>query len=66
MNEVDQAAALVMERARAYARAAIRPATLAAEFGVSKDEIVEAIAKALLPFVDRAFRGGRRGKEGDR
>jgi hypothetical protein len=47
-----------MQRARDFARAAIRPSTLAAEFStseraVTKDEVVEAIAKALLPFVEK-------------
>lgn len=39
------------ELARAYAQAAIRPATMAAEFHVSKEEIVDALASALLPFI---------------
>jgi hypothetical protein len=42
-----------MERARAWARSAMRPATLAAEFGVDKETVVEAIAKALLPFIQK-------------
>jgi hypothetical protein len=50
----DPARALeVMERARAWARAALRPATLAAEFQVPIDEIVDAIATALLPYVEK-------------
>lgn len=41
-----------LQRARALAVAALRPATLAAELCTSKEEIVEAIARALLPFIE--------------
>jgi len=46
-----------MKRARDFARSGIRPSTLAAEFStptrhVTKDAVVEAIAKALLPFIE--------------
>ncbi len=44
----------LLERARGVARAALRPATLAAEFGVPTERVVDAIAHALLPFVEAA------------
>jgi hypothetical protein len=40
------------DKARALAKAAFRPASLAAEFGVPVEQIIDALAKALLPFAD--------------
>jgi hypothetical protein len=44
----------LLERARGIARSALRPATLAAEFGVTTERIVDAIAHALSPFIERS------------
>ena len=48
----------LLEKARSWAHAALRPATLAAEFQVTEEEVVEAIAAALLPFLRRAVQKG--------
>lgn len=53
VNEILFAAVTPTEEARILARAALRPGTLAAEFGVPTEEVVDAIARALAPFINK-------------
>ena len=55
MSEIIKTEQDLLNAARDLALASIRPATLAAEFGVPKDEVVEAIAAALLPFIRKLW-----------